>query len=97
MEVEQEWSADGKGETEHVERRNPLRVRKQRFALLKSVLFMSCLAWPSVDDVVIGGGKVGSAIYPILPLLTVLLLAQTLDGSKEIKLWDQSRGQLCCY
>nr|CAH0102049.1 unnamed protein product [Daphnia galeata] len=86
MEVEQERSADGKGETEQVERRYPLRVRKQRFALLKSVLFMACLAWPSVDGAVIGGGKVGSAIYPMLPLLTVLLLAPPLDGSKEIKL-----------
>jgi hypothetical protein len=86
MEVEQERSADGKGESEQVERRYPLRVRKQRFALLKSVLLMACLAWPSVDGAVIGGGKVGSAIYPMLPLLTVLLLAPPLDGSKEIKL-----------
>ena len=86
MEVEQERSADGKGETKQVERRYPLRVRKQRFALLKSVLFMACLARPSVDGAVIGGGKVGSAIYPKLSLLTVMLLAPPLDGSKEIKL-----------
>jgi hypothetical protein len=88
VEVEQERSEDGmeKGGTEQVERRYPLRVRNQRFALLKSVLLMACLAWPSVDGAVIEGGKVGSAIYPMLSLLTVMLLAPPLDGSKEIKL-----------
>ncbi len=86
VEVEQERSADGKGGTEQGERRYPLRVRKQRFTLFKSVLLMACLAWPSLDGAVIGGGKVGSAIYPMLPLLTVMLLAPPLDGSKEIKL-----------
>ena len=52
----------------------------------QSVLLLACLAWPSVDGAVIGGGKVGSAIYPKLSLLTVMLLAPPLDGSKEIKL-----------
>jgi hypothetical protein len=88
MEVEQERSVNGmeKGGTEQVERRYPLRVRKQRVALLKSVLLMACLAWPSVDGAVIEGGKVGSAICLMLSLLTVMLQAPLLDGSKEIKL-----------
>jgi hypothetical protein len=77
IEVEQERSADGKGETEQVERRYPLRVRKQRFALLKSVLFMACLAWASVDGAVIGGEKIGSAIFAYAAAVDRLLAGPT--------------------
>jgi hypothetical protein len=89
--AEQERSVERReeGGTDQAVRRYPLRVRKERFTLLKSVLLMACLAWPSGDGALIGGGRVGRAIYPALSLLTVMLLAPPLEGSKEIKLSSQ--------
>jgi hypothetical protein len=85
---ERECSASGmdEGGTDRTEPRYPLRVQKQWFALPKSVLPMACLAWPAVDGSVIVGGKVGSAVYPALSLLAIMLLATPLEGSKKIKL-----------